>query len=124
MAAMYLLTADQILWNEDEAKAAELIQAITQAAKTGQFTAEMEGMVEELNRLKAVIKDKKSKQSGSEKSTKRMEEIMVTIEELKDTPIAFDNYAIRQIIDCIKVISEDEITIIFKGGFERTVPLK
>ena len=58
MAAMYLLTADQILWNEDEAKAAELIQAITQAAKTGQFTAEMEGMVEELSRLKAVIKDK------------------------------------------------------------------
>ena len=62
--------------------------------------------------------------TSSEKSTKRMEEIMVTIEELKDTPIAFDNYAIRQIIDCIKVMSEDEITIIFKGGFERTVPLK
>ena len=122
--AMYFTKDDENSTAEDEAKAAELIQAITQAAKTGQFTAEMEGMVEELNRLKAVIKDKKSKQSVSEKSTKRMEEIMVTIEELKDTPIAFDNYAIRQIIDCIKVISEDEITIIFKGGFERTVPLK
>ena len=121
---MYFTNDDENSTAEDEAKAAELIQAITQAAKTGHFTAEMEGMVEELNRLKAVIKDKKSKQSSTEKSTKRMEEIMVTIEELKDTPIAFDNYAIRQIIDCIKVISEDEITIIFKGGFERTVPLK
>ena len=122
--AMYFTNDDENSTAEDEAKAAELIQAITEAAKTGHFTAEMEGMVEELNRLKAVIKDKKGKQSGSEKSTKRMEEIMVTIEELKDTPIAFDNYAIRQIIDCIKVMSEDEITIIFKGGFERTVPLK
>ena len=122
--AMYLTKDDENSTAEEEAKAAELIQAITQAASTGRFTAEMEEMVEELNRLKAIIKDKKGKQSGSEKSTKRMEEIMVTIEELKDTPIAFDNYAIRQIIDCIKVMSEDEITIIFKGGFERTVPLK
>ena len=46
------------------------------------------------------------------------------IDSLRDTPIAFNNQAIRQIIDCIKVISQDEITIIFKGGFERTVPLK
>ena len=46
------------------------------------------------------------------------------IDSLRDTPIAFINQAIRQIIDCIKVISQDEITIIFKGGFERTVPLK
>ena len=46
------------------------------------------------------------------------------IDSLRDTPIAFNNQAIRQIIDCIKVISQDEITIIFKGGFERTAPLK
>ena len=57
--AMYFTKDDENSTAEDEAKAAELIQAITQAAKTGQFTPEMEGMVEELNGLKAVIKDKK-----------------------------------------------------------------
>ena len=41
-----------------------------------------------------------------------------------NTVIEYNNQAIRQIIDCIKVISQDEITIIFKGGFERTAPLR
>ena len=84
----------------------------------------MQAMVEELNRVKSIIADKKSKQTDDEKSSERINEILAAIDSLKDSPIAFDNQAIRQIIDCIKVMSEDEITIIFKGGFERTVALK
>ena len=121
---MYFGKDDENSTAEDEARAAELIQAITQAASTGKFTSEMKGMVEELNRVKAAIQEKKSRQSSEERSSERINTILETIDSLRDTPIAFDNQAIRQIIDCIKVISQDEITIIFKGGFERTVPLK
>ena len=121
---MYFGKGDENSTAEDEARAAELIQAITQAASTGKFTDEMKGMVEELNRVKATIQEKKSRQSSEESSSERIRTILEAIDSLRDTPIAFDNQAIRQIIDCINVISQDEITIIFKGGFERTVPLK
>ena len=121
---MYFGKDDENSTAEDEARAAELIQAITQAASTGKFTSEMKGMVEELNRVKAAIQEKKSRQSSEERSSDRINAILTAIDGLRETPIAFDNQAIRQIIDCIKVISQDEITIIFKGGFERTAPLK
>jgi Predicted metal-dependent membrane protease len=52
---MYFGKDDENSTAEDEARAAELIQAITQAASTGKFTSEMKGMVEELNRVKAAI---------------------------------------------------------------------
>ena len=121
---MFFGQDDEYSTAKEEARSAELIQAITQAASKGQYTSEMQAMVEELNRVKSIIADKKSKQTGDEKSSERINEILAAIDSLKDSPIAFDNQAIRQIIDCIKVMSEDEITIIFKGGFERTVALK
>ena len=55
-------------------------------------------MVEELNRVKSIIADKKSKQTDDEKSSERINEILAAIDSLKDSPIAFDNQAIRQII--------------------------
>ena len=103
---------DEYSTAKEEARSAELIQAITQAACKGQYTSEMQAMVEELNRVKSIIADKKSKQTDDEKSSERINEILAAIDSLKDSPIAFDNQA------------EDEITIIFKGGFERTVALK
>ena len=121
---MFFGQDDEYSTAKEEARSAELIQAITQAACKGQYTSEMQAMVEELNRVKSIIADKKSKQTDDEKSSERINEILAAIDSLKDSPIAFDNQAIRQIIDCIKVMSEDEITIIFKGGFERTVALK
>ena len=42
----------------------------------------------------------------------------------KDNPMAFDNESIRKIISCIKVMSKDEILIVFKGGIEKSVTLR
>ena len=82
-----------------------------------------EEQVEELNRIKAKITEKKSRQTEAQESSQRIDDILAAIDKLKDTPIAFDNQAMRQIIECIKVMSKDEIVIIFKGGIERTVTL-
>ena len=121
--SMYFGKDDENSTAADEAKASELIQAITEAASTGQYTPEMQSMVEELNRIKAKITEKKSRQTEAQESSQRIDDILAAIDKLKDTPIAFDNQAMRQIIECIKVMSKDEIVIIFKGGIERTVTL-
>lgn len=120
---LYFGKGDENSTGEDEARAAELIQAITKAASGGQYTAEMQSLVEELNMVKATIEEKKLKETAVEKSSERIQDILTAIDELKDTPISFDNEAIRQIVDCIKMMSKDEILIIFKGGFERSVAL-
>ena len=49
---------------------------------------------------------------------------MEALERLKHEPITLDNQALRKLIDCIRVMSKDEIQIIFKSGFVRNVPLK
>lgn len=121
--SMYFGKDDENSTAADEAKASELIRAITQAASSGQYTPEMQSMVEKLNRIKSEIAEKKSRKTEAEKSSQRIEEIMAAIDKLKDTPIAFDNQAMRQIVECIKVMSKNEIVIIFKGGIERTVTL-
>ena len=73
--------------------------------------------------MKAVIAEKKRRQNEAGQSSDRIEHIMAAIEKLKDTPMVFDNQAIRQIIACIKVVAKDEILIIFKGGLVRSVKL-
>ncbi len=121
--SLYFGKDDENSTAADEARAAELIEAITQAASAGQYTSQMQSLVDELNRVKAVIDEKKRRQSEAGNSSDRIEDIMAAIEKLKDTPMVFDNQAIRQIITCIKVIAKDEILIIFKGGLERSVKL-
>ena len=108
----------------DEARAAELIQAITDAASGGEYTAEMQALTEELKTVKATIAEKKARQTGAQESETRIDEIMEALEHLKHEPITLDNQALRKLIDCIRVISKDEIQIIFKSGFVRNVPLK
>ena len=90
----------------------------------GQYTAEMQSLIEELNRIKAVIAEKKSQQTSDEQSSKRINEILESIDRMKDNPMAFDNESIRKIISCIKVMSKDEILIVFKGGIEKRVTLR
>ena len=90
----------------------------------GQYTAEMQSLIEELNRIKAVIAEKKSQQTSDEQSAKRINEILESIDRMKDNPMEFDNESIRKIISCIKVMSKDEILIIFKGGIEKRVTLR
>lgn len=120
---MYFVRDEENSTVEDEARVKELIQSITKAASKGEYSAEMQNMVEKLNRIKSIIAEKKSKQTSAEKSAERIDEILKAVDSLKDQPIEFNNQAVRKLIDCIKVISKDEILIIFKGGIERTAKL-
>ena len=121
---MYFGKDDENSTVADEARAAELVQAITKAASGGQYTAEMQSLIEELNRIKAVIAEKKSQQTSDEQAAKRINEILESIDRMKDNPMEFDNESIRKIISCIKVMSNDEILIVFKGGIEKRVTLR
>ena len=95
-------------------RAAELIQTITDAASGGEYTAEMQALAEELKTVKATIAEKKARQTTTQESESRIDEIMEALERLKHEPITLDNQALRKLIDCIRVMSKDEIRIIFR----------
>ena len=50
-----------------------------------------------------------------------MNEIINTVDVMKNTAIKYDDKITRKLIDCIKVMSKNELLIIFKGGIQKTV---
>lgn len=102
----------------DELRRQELTQAIMDAAGEDE-PEKMDALIAELNQVKASIAEKQSKQSRSEQTVGMINEIMETIEALKNTPIKYDDQIARQLIDCIRVVDKDGIQIAFKGGMEK-----
>lgn len=102
----------------DELRRQELTQAIMDAAGEDE-PEKLDALITELNQVKASIAEKQSKQSRSEQTVGMIDEIMATIEELKDAPVKYDDQIARQLIDCIRVVDKDEVQIIFKGGLEK-----
>lgn len=107
----------------DELRAKELIGKITNAASSGSYTSEMAELVEELNTVKQRIAEKKKKSQDSADSIQRLSEVTEAIDGLKWCSVPYDNHIVRQLIECIRVMSAEEIEITFKGMPPRRYPL-
>lgn len=120
---MYFGQSDENSTAADEIRMQELVQRITELAGAEDSDNRIATLIDELNTVKQTIAEKKSKQSSAKQSERRIDEILTALDALKNHPIEYDNQAVRQIIECIKVLSAEQILIIFKGGLERTVQL-
>ncbi|MBQ4081795.1 MAG: recombinase family protein, partial [Clostridia bacterium] len=54
----------------------------------------------------------------------RMNEVLGTLDVLKNHPIDYDDSVTRKLVDCIKVVSKNELLVIFKGGIEKTIRME
>ena len=108
----------------DEMRTKELVAKITAAASSGSYTGEMAALVRELNAIKQRIAEKKQKSRVSETALQRMSDVTETIDSISDAVIQYDNVIVRKLIECIRVISADEIEIVFKGMQPRRYSLK
>lgn len=120
---MYFGQSDENSTAADEIRLQELVQSITELAGAEDGGNRMAVLIDELNTVKQTIAKKKARQSSAKQSERRIDEILTAVDALKNHPIEYDNQAVRQIIECIKVLSATQILIIFKGGLERTVAL-
>ena len=73
--------------------------------------AEEQGLSERLTMLK-------SQNKTSEETQAKLDKIMDMIEHEKFELETFDNVLIRKLIECVKILSNTEILVIFKGGYE------
>lgn len=55
-------------------------------------------------------------QSKLEQAAASIDEMTTVIQGMRNHPVEYDDQAVRQLIECIKVISADTIHIYFKDG--------
>ena len=58
------------------------------------------------------------KNCNSSKRKAKIEDILTILQGLENHPMKYDDSLIRQVVDCIEVVSEEKLKIHFKGGIE------
>ena len=107
----------------DELRIKELVAEITAAAAKGSYSTEMAAMVKELNTLKQRVAEKKADTKLNSGRMARLQGVAKAISELCPESIAYSDDVARQIIECVRVLSAEEIEITFKGGVKQKAPL-
>lgn len=80
--------------------------------------SEFEKLYEEEQSLSERLAMLKSQNKTSAETQEKLDKIMELIDNEKFELETFDNVLIRKLIECVKVLSKNEILVIFKGGYE------
>lgn len=122
---MYYGSGDDTDTAEDELKLNALIEEVMKkAAESETDSREFIILSAEIAETKKRIAEKKAKKIASGANESRMNEVLNTLDALKNHPIEYDDKAVRLLIDCVKVLSKNELQVIFKGGIEKTVTME
>ena len=101
----------------------ELTNMDNEAAQNGDFDNQFEQLYTEMYNLKDELDEIEKQQAKINKASDTLNEVSTIIEGLKNHPVEYNDQAVRQLINCIKVISESEIEIQFKDGTKGKVQL-
>lgn len=88
----------------------------SEAAQNGDFDAQFESLYAEMYIIKDELAEAEKAKSKLETAAGSLEEMTAVIEGLKNHPVEYSDLAIRQLIECIKVMSADRLYIYFKDG--------
>ena len=80
--------------------------------------SEFSKLYQEEQQITERLETLKSQNKTSAETQKKLDKIMDMIENEKFELETFDNVLIRKLIECVKVLSKNEILVIFKGGYE------
>ncbi len=80
--------------------------------------SEFSKLYEEEQQLSGRLEILKSQNKTSAETQAKLDKIMDMIEHEKFELETFDNVLIRKLIECVKVLDNTEILVIFKGGYE------
>ncbi len=94
----------------------QLTDMDSEAAQNGDFDAQFESLYAEMYIIKDELAEAEKAKSKLETAAGSLEEMTAVIEGLKNHPVEYSDLAIRQLIECIKVMSADRLYIYFKDG--------
>jgi len=59
----------------------------------------------------------------ADSASERLAEIFASLEKLKHQLIEWDERTVRQLLECVKVISNERLLAVFRGGVVRVVAM-
>ena len=101
----------------------QLTNIDSDAVQNGDFDAQFESLYTEKYAIKDELAQMEKRQSSLEKATDSIEEMTTIMEGLKNHPVEYNDLVVRQLIECIKIMSVELIYIYFKDGTKIEVSL-
>ena len=103
----------------------KLISLITSgSADEDQLDGEFQKLFEEEQHLREILEKHKAQSEKIKEMQFQIKEAERTVSSLPSKLTEYDDVIIKKLIECVKVISKTEITVIFKGGYEVTVEVE
>lgn len=96
----------------------KLVAVSTETGNTGSYDDKFKEISEEIVSLRKTLECHKAQQNGPDTLALQIEDLCKA---LRDAPFECSEYKdsiVRQMIDTIKVVSVDTLSIVFKGGYE------
>lgn len=90
----------------------------SEAAQNGDFDAQFESLYAEMYAIKDELEKIEKSKSKIETATDCTEEMTEVMKCLKKHPVEYNDLVVRQLIECIKVMSKDTLHIYFKDGIK------
>lgn len=96
----------------------QLTDMDSEAAQNGDFDAQFKSLYAEMYAIKDELDEIEKSKSKIETVTDSIEEMTVVMQGLKNHPVEYNDLVVRQLIECIKVMSKDTLHIYFKDGMK------
>lgn len=96
----------------------QLTDMDSEAAQNGDFDTQFEILYAEMYAIKDELEKIENSKSKIETADDSIEEMTAIMQGLKNHPVEYNDLAVRQLIECIKVISKDTLHIYFKDGIK------
>ncbi len=90
----------------------------SEAAQNGDFDAQFESLYAEMYAIKDELEKIEKSKSKIETAADCAEEMTEVMKCLKNHPVEYNDLVVRQLIECIKIISKDILHIYFKDGIK------
>lgn len=95
----------------------------SESAQNGDFDELFESLYTEMYAIKDELEDAKKTNAKLDTAVNRIDEMTTVMYGLKNHPVEYDEQIVRQLISSIKVVSAEQILILFKDGTEMTADL-
>lgn len=96
----------------------QLTDMDSEAVQNGDFDTQFESLYAEMYAIKDELDEFEKSKSKIETATDSIEEMTAVMRGLKNHPVEYNDIVVRQLIECIKVISKDILHIYFKDGIK------
>ena len=100
-----------------------LTNACGEAAQNGDFDEQFEELYAEMYAVKDELAEIDKQRTRLECAGEKMEEMRAIIEGMKNRPVDYNEQVVRQLIDCIKIMSDKELYIYFKDGSKLNIDI-